>query len=401
MKNKTSENHGYKSTAISALSDLGLAVGKFAAGTLGNSSALIADALHSLSDLATDFITYVSIKVSHKEPDAEHPYGHGLAETIGTVIIGVVVAVVGIGIMWEEQKHFSNPGATPHEPTMIALSAALASIAVKEFLFQYTLKIGMATNSDSVVANAWHHRSDSLASLAAAVGIGGSMMGYKAMDPLAAMIVGLLILHMGWKITWEAGQDLMERGLSEDKLRALETIIQATPGVLHHHDIRTRKAGRDTFVDVHIQVHPRISVSEAHNIAESVRRDLRKKAENITDVMIHIDAEDDREGRLYRDRREQVEKIVDDALAPLPGLKRSDPVVIHYSMHQIAAEVSLESSSRTAPGDMERLAAQILSRLVLAVPFAEVVIREKLGEWKSAAHKLDLAPHKEEHHEQP
>jgi len=383
MKNKISENLGYKATAISTLSDLSLAAGKFAAGTLGNSSALVADAVHSVTDLATDFISYVSIKVSHKEPDAEHPYGHGMAETIGTAAIGVVVAVIGIGIMWEEQKHFSRPSAAISPPTMLALVVALASIAVKEFLYFYTLGIGKLTGSDSVIANAMHHRSDALSSLAAAVGIVGSLLGYRAMDPLAAIVVGLLILHMGWKISWGAVQDLMERGLSEEKLREMERIISATPGVVHHHDIKSRKVGRDIFVDLHIQVQPRISVSEAHNIAESVRRDLKRKAENITDAMIHIDAEDDRKGFLYRDRREQIEKTIKGALDGHPGLTLGDPVMIHYSLNQVAAEISLQVEGYAGVSAAQAVSREIISRLAQGGVLTEIVIRQNLGRWRA------------------
>lgn len=383
MKNSAFEKLGYRATIISAISDVALAAGKFVAGTLGNSSALIADALHSVSDLATDFISYVSIRVAHREPDAEHPYGHGMAETIGTAGIGLIVSVIGVGIMWEEQKHFLSPPSEITAPTRLALAAALASIVVKELLFLYTLRVGKEIGSESVTANAWHHRSDALSSLAAAVGIIGALMGYRAMDPIAAIIVGLLILHMGWKISWEAVQNLMERGLSEEKLGETKKIISAVTGVVHHHDVKTRKVGRDIFVDAHIQVQPRLSASEAHNIAESVRRELRNRGENITDAMIHIDVEDDGEGRLYRDKRSEVEGIINRVLEVNPGLGLASPVVIHYSLHQAAAEISLELSSDLPAGAAEAAAKEMMTRLAERGGLTEIVIRQEVGRWRA------------------
>ncbi len=383
MKNIESEKLGYRATIISAVSDVALAAGKFVAGTLGNSSALIADALHSVSDLATDLISFVSIRVAHREPDAEHPYGHGMAETIGTAGIGLIVSVIGVGIMWEEQKHFLSPSSEIVAPTKLALGAALASIVVKELLFFYTLGVGKKIGSESVIANAWHHRSDALSSLAAAVGIIGALMGYRAMDPIAAIIVGLLILHMGWKILWEAVQNLMERGLSEEKLGETKTMISSVPGVVHYHDVKTRKVGRDIFVDAHIQVQPRLSASEAHNIAESVRRELRQRGENIADAMIHIDVEDDGEGRLYRDKRAEVEGVINRVLKANPGLGLASPVVIHYSLHQAAAEISLEPRADLPPGSTEAAAKEIMTRLTERGGLTEIVIRQNVGRWRA------------------
>jgi cation diffusion facilitator family transporter len=383
MENKISEQLGYKATLVSALSDVGLAAVKFIAGIFGNSSALVADALHSVSDLATDFISYISIKVSHKEPDAEHPYGHGLAETIGTAVIGLFVAAVGITVVWQEQKHFSFsfPPVAQHDPTWLALAGAVISLVVKEALFIYTLRLGKKSNSESVIANAWHHRSDSLSSLAAAIGIVGSMMGYRQMDPLAAIVVGLLILHMGSKITWEAGQDLMERGLSEERLKEIQRIISSIPGVIQYHEIKTRKAGRDIFIDAHIQVNPRLSVSESHNIAEAVRFAIKKSDQSITDVMIHIDAEDDREGRYYRDRREQVEVLINDALSRFPGVSLADRPVLHYSLRQAAAEISIESDPGVSAETVENASKAIVERLAKGNILTEVVVRQNLAKW--------------------
>ena len=379
--NKESLALGYKATLISSASDVTLAAVKFAAGTLGHSSALIADALHSLTDLATDFVSFVSLKISHLEPDEDHPYGHGRAETIGTAVIGMVVAAVGLVLTWEQVVALER-GAVNH-PTWLAAAAAAVSMAIKEAMYWYTLAIGKKARSESVIANAYHHRSDSLSSLAALIGIGGAALGYHAMDPLAAVIVGLMIVHMGGKITWDAAQNLMDSGLSRAELAELHRIIETVPNVLHHHDVKTRRAGRDVFIDCHIQVLPRISVSEAHNIAETVRHDLRHRAPNVTDAMVHIDAEDDSEGgRIYQDQRTAVEKAVAEILAQFPGIRLAEDIVLHYFLKNLVADIALESENEYTPDEGRRVAARIKEKLFETGIVTEVTIKHTLGKWK-------------------
>ncbi len=380
--NETSLALGYKATLISSLSDVTLAAVKFAAGTLGHSSALIADALHSLTDLSTDFVSFVSLKISHLEPDEDHPYGHGRAETIGTAVIGAVVALVGLWLTWEqiialEQGH-------ENRPTWLAAAAAGISMLIKEAMYWYTLAIGKKARSESVIANAYHHRSDSLSSLAALIGIGGAAMGYHAMDPLAAVIVGLMIIHMGGKITWDATQNLMDSGLSRDELAELQQVIEAVPNVLHYHDIKTRRAGRDVFIDCHIQVPPRISVSEAHNIAETVRNDLRNRApHHVTDAMIHIDAEDDSEGgRLYNDQRMLVEKAAVGILAQFPDVRLAEDIVIHYFLKTLVVDMVLESENKRTIAEARQAAARIKDKLFETGLVTEINITHHLGTWK-------------------
>lgn len=379
--NKESLALGYKATIISSISDVALAALKFAAGTLGHSSALIADALHSLTDLATDFVSFVSLKISHQKPDEDHPYGHGRAETIGTAVIGIVVVIVGLWLSWEqvialEQGH-------ENRPTWLAAAAAAASMVIKEAMYWYTLAIGKKARSESVIANAYHHRSDSLSSLAALIGIGGATLGYHAMDPLAAIIVGLMIIHMGGKITWDATQNLMDSGLSREELEELNRIIEAVPNVLHHHDIKTRRAGRDVFIDCHIQVSPRISVSEAHNIAETVRHDLRHRAPHVTDAMVHIDSEDDSEGgRLYNDQRVLVEKAVTEILAQSPDIRLAEDIILHYFLKNLAVDITLESDDEHTLTETRQVAARIKEKLFETGIVTEANIKHHLGIWK-------------------
>ena len=379
--NKDSLALGYKATVISSVSDVTLAAVKFAAGTLGHSSALIADALHSLTDLATDFVSFVSLKISHMEPDEDHPYGHGRAETIGTAVIGMVVVIVGLWLTWEQVIALER--GHENRPTWLAAAAAAVSMLIKEAMYWYTLAIGKRARSESVIANAYHHRSDSLSSFAALIGIGGAVMGYHAMDPLAAVIVGLMIIHMGGKITWDATQNLMDSGLSREELEEVNRVIDSVPNVLHHHDIKTRRAGRDVFIDCHIQVPPRISVSEAHNIAELVRHELRHRAPNITDAMVHIDSEDDSEGgRLYSDQRALVERTVAETLAESPHIRLAEDIILHYFLKNLVADIALESEDQYTLAEARQVAARIKEKLFETGIVTEVNIKHHLGIWK-------------------
>jgi len=193
MEQADSTSGGYRITIVGAVTNVALSIFKFIAGTVGNSTALIADAIHSLSDLATDVVVYYSLKISGRKPDEEHPYGHGRAETIGASFVGAAVILVGIGIAWEVLTKVV--GGKIAVPTYIALIGAAVSIIAKEILYQYTMRAGMKLKSEVIQANAWHHRSDALSSIAVLIGVAGAQMGWPLMDPLAAVIVGIMIAH--------------------------------------------------------------------------------------------------------------------------------------------------------------------------------------------------------------
>jgi len=372
---------GYKATIISTVSDVTLAGMKFAAGTLGGSSALIADAVHSVTDLATDFVSFVSLKISHQEADEDHPYGHGRAETIGTAVIGMVVAVVGLGLTWEQVVALES--GKDSSPTWLAAAAAFVSMLIKEAMYWYTMAIGKKACSESVMANARHHRSDSLSSLAALIGIIGATLGYHAMDPLAAVIVGLMITHMGGEIVLDAARNLMDSGLSRDELAELRRIIEVVPNVLHHHDIKTRRAGRDVFIDLHIQAPPRISASEAHNIAETVRHDLRRLAPHITDAMVHIDTEDDSGGgHIYPDQRAFANKAVTEILERFPDIRLAEEIVLHYFVKNLVVDITLESADEQATAKMRETATLIKEKLFQTGVVNEVNVKYRLGRWE-------------------
>jgi cation diffusion facilitator family transporter len=374
------DTDGVRVTLVGAVTNVALAIFKFIAGTTGNSAAMIADAIHSLSDVATDVIVYFSIKISARKPDEEHPYGHGRAETIGAAFIGAAIVLVGVGIAWEILT--TVVGGKITVPTYVALIGAAVSIIVKEILYRYTMRAGMKLKSDAIRANAWHHRSDAISSLAALAGIAGALLGYPLMDPLAAVIVGIMIAHVGIKIAWEAVNNLMDTGVSNTELEKIKSIIKENPGVLHFHELKTRKLGKDVLVDLHIQVPPRISISEAHNIAETVRFNLKQKVEEIADALVHIDAEDDQEGRLYNVSREQIEEFVKSAVAETDRLKLSGDMTLHYFLRQICVEITVDVADSFTVVEAREAVKNLTDKILNHPKVTEVWVKSDLGRWE-------------------
>lgn len=377
---------GYRVTLVGAITNVVLAALKFAAGILGSSTALVADAMHSLSDLATDVIVYYSIKISGQKPDEEHPYGHGRAETIGAAFIGAAIILVGVGIAWSVLTKVV--GREILAPKNIALAGAAVSIIVKEILYRYTIRVGQNLKSDAITANAWHHRSDAISSFAALIGIGGALMGYPIMDPLAAVIVGIMISHVGVKIAKDSINNLMDTGVSEVELKKMRGIIKEIPGVLEYHELKTRKLGKDVFVDIHIQVPPRISISEAHNIAETVRLNLRQKLDDVKDALVHIDSEDDQEGRLYSVKREQVEEFVKKLVAENDMIKLSGDMTLHYSMRQLSVEITLDVADSLTLGEAKDAVKVLTEKIVEHPKVTEVWVKSDLG--RLVKHKVSI-----------
>jgi len=367
---------GLRVTVIGAIANIALSIIKFTAGVSGNSSALVADAIHSLSDLATDGVAYVALKISNQKPDAEHPYGHGRAETIGSAIIGSAVFFVGIGLAW---KIFSNVLSNETKiPEVIALYGASLSIVVKEALYHYTKYEGEKIRSEMIIANAWHHRSDAISSVAALIGIAGAVMGYPLLDSLAAIIVGVMVAGVGGHILLESIDNLMDKGVSQEKMTDMVNIIGKNAQVIDFHELKTRKLGQDTFVDVHIQVAPKISVSEAHNIAESIRRELRQKIEDVTDALVHIDAEEDLDGRFYQISRSDVEVELKKIINELSLISLDGDIVFHFLLHQVCADVTIEFDESVLPEEEKELAGVLAKKIIEGSAVTEVNIRHSL-----------------------
>ena len=282
-------------TAAGAAANLLLLLFKFAAGVGGHSGAMMADAVHSLSDFATDLIVFLCLRLSARPWDADHDYGHGKYETLATSVIGLVLLFVGIGIFWEGAAKihaFLFLRQPLPAPGRIALVAALVSIAVKEILYRITLAAGLRRNSPTLMANAWHHRSDALSSVGTAVGIGGAIFlgaGWTVLDPVAAVVVSFLIVKMAIKLTVPAVNDLLEKSLPDEIERDILTTIEEEDGVSNPHHLQTRRIGNDYAIDVHIRVDGRMTVAEAHEIMCRVERRLRRKYGPGTQITLHAE----------------------------------------------------------------------------------------------------------------
>ncbi len=338
MQTTLQKNTGVKVIVVGAVANLVLAALKIAAGIVGRSTAMVADGIHSLSDLLTDGVVLFAHKIGQLPADENHPYGHGRAETLGATLVGAVIMVAGLGLGYGSWEIISTD--TFRTPTWPALAAAVISIAVKEILFRYTRTAGETIKSPSLVANAWHHRSDAFSSIAALVGIGGAMAGYPIMDPAAAIVVAVMILKVGYNIAFMGLSDLMDTALSEEENRRIETMINGMPGVVQTHNLRTRRIGGEVLMDVHILVDPEVSVTEGHHIAEKVRRELIRAMDNVQDILVHVDTEDDRAfDSIYWANRNYLEKQVDPIIDATKGIRGRTQLRVHYHGGQTTLEV--------------------------------------------------------------
>jgi len=281
-----------KVTLIGSVVDLVLGVVKIAVGLFAGSQALIADGVHSLSDLATDFLVIFAAKHAHREADEEHPYGHGRIETVATVALGVALAIVAVGISIDAFRRMASEETLLHHGVW-ALVIALISVASKEYIYQYTARVARRLRSNMMHANAWHSRSDAISSIIVVIGVGGAMAGFPSLDEVAAIAVALMIAKIGWDLLWTSLQELIDKALEPELVEDIRQRILEVDGVRACHMLRTRTSGSDSLVDVHLQVDPTLSVSEGHQIGERVRKRLIGEVEHIADVTVHIDPEDD------------------------------------------------------------------------------------------------------------
>ncbi|MDY4847051.1 MAG: cation diffusion facilitator family transporter [Parabacteroides sp.] len=282
-------------TFVGSVGNLILLLFKFFAGIWGHSSAMLADAVHSLSDFVTDVVVIVFVNISSKPKDAGHDYGHGKYETLATSIIGLALLVVGVSLFWDSlHKVFDYwvLGEPLESPGWIALMAALVSILIKELLFQITYRVGKRQNSQAVIANAWHHRSDALSSIGTTLGIGGAILlgpDWHVLDPLAAMVVSVFIVKVSLELMIPAINDLLEQSLPKEVENEILSIISENPKVKEPHNLRTRRIGNDFAIEVHIRVDGDMSVREAHALTKEIERKLYQKYGNTTHVVIHVE----------------------------------------------------------------------------------------------------------------
>ncbi|MCM1021553.1 MAG: cation diffusion facilitator family transporter [Muribaculum sp.] len=272
-----------------------LGIAKVAGGIIGRSGALVADGIHSLSDVFTDVVILVMVGIARKKPDKKYQYGHGKYETFATMLLAVILAIVAIGIFGEAVQRIidASHGILPPRPGMIALVLCTASIVVKEWLYHYTLSAGRKINSGAIIANAWHHRSDAFSSVATLLGVSGAMFlgpHWRILDPIAAIIVAIFIVIISVKIAIPAVKELLEIALPKEMENEIRQITASTPGVITYHHLRTRRNGNTIIIDMHIKVRPDILVVTAHNISSNVENRIdRRYGKNNTIVTIHIE----------------------------------------------------------------------------------------------------------------
>ncbi len=279
---------GEGATLAGSLVTVCLVLVKLAAGILGHSAALVADALHSVSDLCNDAVVVLGYRWGRRPQDDSHPYGHGKVETLATVVVGGLLVSVGVTLGLRSLSTVFGPPPL-HAPGMIALAAALVSIVAKEAIYRRTIRIAERLDSRLLMANAWDHRSDVFASTAALVGVGGARLGFSWMDPAAAMVVCVFIVRMGWRFGWPSLLDLLDTSVEEELHRGIAVAVDGVKGVHGHHDLRTRRLGRDVFVDVDIEVAPELNVIQGHDVARAVRKRLLEEVRGVRDAMVHVE----------------------------------------------------------------------------------------------------------------
>jgi cation diffusion facilitator family transporter len=329
-----------KSTWVSIAINLMLTFFQVVGGFFSHSQALMADGLHSLSDLLSDILVLYANRHGNRHADANHPYGHARVETAATMILGAFLAVLGVGLLVAAAMRLQHPEAVQAvNPT--ALAIAFIALIAKEGMFRYMLAVAKRVRSQMLIANAWHARSDAASSLVVVVGIAGNLLGYSFLDLVAAAVVGVMISHMGGKLALEAMAELIDTGLEEGEVEAIRQTLLATHGVRGLHELRTRKMADNALVDAHIMVDPKISVSEGHYIAESARHAVLKN-HHVMDVMVHIDPEDDMQAapNAKLPSRPVLLAHLSERLGPLVRLS-DHRVVFHYLDGKVEAEIYL------------------------------------------------------------
>ena len=276
-----------RSTWVSVAVNLVLSATQIAVGVLAKSQALVADGMHSLSDLVSDFVVLFAGHHSKKDADEDHPYGHQRFETAASLVLGVLLLAVGVGMLWSAFLKLEAP-ETVQKVHASALWVVGGALVAKELLFRYMLRVAKRVKSSMLVANAWHARSDAASSLVVGIGIVGNLAGYPLLDPIAALIVGFMVAKTGWGFGWDALHDLMDRAVDEQEVAAIRQTLAGTPGVSGVHDVRTRKMGDMVVVDAHIEVDAAISVEAGHDIAVLARQRVLQR-HRVLNLMTHVD----------------------------------------------------------------------------------------------------------------
>lgn len=325
-----------KVTLIGASVNALLGIIKLIGGYLYHSHALIADGIHSISDLFTDVMVLLASKYGSLDADDTHPYGHQRIETAATLLLSLLLILAGCGIAWDAIDELIHSENTM--PGWLSLPVVCISILANETLFHYTRYVGKRINSQLITANAWHHRSDAASSIVVLLGLIGSLAGFIYLDAVAAVIVGLMIVKMGWDYGWNSVKELVDTAVDAELLAEIEQVIQSIDGVQKIHQLRSRFMGNDVLIDVHILVSPKISVSEGHYIAQHVHNALVEQIASVNDVIVHVDPEDDEvcSPSLHLPNR----KVIQEQL--LSEVHIDFPQILFWNLHYLNGKISLD-----------------------------------------------------------
>lgn len=301
MKLTEREKAIYQVTWAGSFVNFLLVIFKFIAGILGHSGAMIADAVHSLSDFATDIVVLIFTRISNKPQDKNHDYGHGKYETLATAIIGIVLFAVGASICWNGLQAIQTvwQGGRLPAPGMLAFAGAIISIVSKELIYRYTIHVGRKINSSAVIANAWHHRSDAFSSIGTAIGIGGAIVlgeSWSVLDPMAAVVVSFFIMKVAVQLLKPCVDELTEKSLPDEIEKEICLIAENTPGVSAIHNLRTRRIGNHYAIEMHVRMDGHLTLYEAHAKASVIENKLKEKYGNETHVGIHVEPVKDADG---------------------------------------------------------------------------------------------------------
>ena len=327
-----------RATWVSVAVNLVMTIAQIIVGWLAHSQSLIAHGLHSFSDLLSDFLVIWASRQSAHPADEAHPYGHARVETAATLVLGSSLMLIGGGILWESGMRLQHVDVLP-AVAMSAFWVAVVTVIAKEALYRYLIAVGERLRSQLLIANALHTRADAASALVVVVGIGGALLGWAFLDLLAAALMGFMILRMGAELAWGALKELIDTGLDETQVAAIRETLLATPGVRGLHELRTRRMAHQALVDAHVQVDPRISVSEGHRIAESARARVLRQHPEVLDVLVHIDPEDDLDPDGAAIRLPGRSAVLTSLAPLLAGLPAPEKIVLHYLGGQIEVEV--------------------------------------------------------------
>ena len=343
-------------TIVGMILDAFLGIIKVISGLMFHSQALIVDGIHSFSDVASDLVVVGVMRLSRQEPDQEHPYGHQRIETLGTMVLGSLLIAVGAALAWDNTLRLLTP-TVAQLPEWPVLVAALISVLSKEWIYHYTRRVGLAIRSDLIVANAWHSRTDAFSSIVVLVSTAGAMMGYLWLDIVAAIVISVLIIHIGWKFTWDSVKELVDTGLSPEDTKLLRKTALAIEGVRDVHELRSRRMGQDILLDVHLVVRPEISVSEGHQIGMQVVSAMRGTMDHILDINFHVDAEDDDDQAPTSEKLPNRQEVREALQEHLPvDLPPNSHLRLHYLKNRVHMELFLEPGDEHPKPDSQQIA---------------------------------------------